>query len=165
MNTNKYLFIDGSVNPQLKIGFGAYLVLDENELHYDIKKDDIQSQIFEETSSTKLEIQILLYALNKIESKKYNLTIYTDCQNILTLNSRRDSFEKNNYLTKTNKIIQNSVEYKEYFRLVDFYNCTFIKLKGHKRKSTKDNIDKIFSLVDKTARAELRNFVSRYLPK
>ena len=36
MKNNKYLFIDGSVNPQLKIGFGAYLLLDD--LNSDILK-------------------------------------------------------------------------------------------------------------------------------
>ena len=160
-NINKYLFTDGSVNPQLKIGYGAYLLVDEQDIDDTIKKEDIKTNMFDDTSSTKLELQILLYALNTITPKDYNLTIYTDCQNILTLKSRRDTFEKNNYLTKTNKGVKNTLEYKEFFRLIDLYNCDFIKLKGHKKKSTKDNIDQIFSLVDKVARVCLRDYVTK----
>ena len=156
---NKYLFIDGSVNPQLKIGFGAYLLTVENCIYSTINKDDIKTKKFEDTSSTKLELQILLFALNDIDEQEYNLTIYTDCQNILTLNSRRDTFEKNNYLTKTNKVIKNTIEYQEFFKLIDLCSCNFVKLKGHKKKSTKDNIDQIFSLVDKTARINLRDYI------
>ena len=44
---------------------------------------------------------------------------------------------------------------------MDMYKCCFVKLKGHKKKSTKDNIDKIFSLVDKTARVHLRDYIKR----
>ncbi|MDB2405304.1 ribonuclease H [Arcobacteraceae bacterium] len=156
---NKYLFVDGSVNPQQKIGFGAYLLLDENDINNDINKNDIKTKFFEDTSSTKLELQILLYAFNTIAPKGYKLIIYTDCQNILTLTSRRDTLEKNNYLTKTNKVIKNTLEYKEFFSLIDLYDCEFIKLKGHKKKSTKDTIDQIFSLVDKRARVSLRNYI------
>ena len=159
INKNKYLFVDGSVNPQLKIGFGAYLLTNTNCNYSTIKKDDIKTQKFENTSSTKLELQILLFALNNIDLEEYNLTIYTDCQNILTLNSRRDTFEKNNYLTKTNKVIKNSIEYKEFFKLIDLCNCNFVKLKGHKKKSTKDNVDQIFTMVDKTARLKLRDYI------
>jgi len=157
-NINKYLFIDGSVNPQSNIGFGAYLLLDDIEVS-NINNDDIKVNMFNNTSSTKLEIQILLYALNNIKPKDTHLTIYTDCQNILTLEGRRDTFEKNNYLSKTNKVVKNHLEYKEFFKLTDFYNCTFIKVKGHKKKYTKVNIDRIFSLVDKTARLNLRNYM------
>ncbi len=159
INKNKYLFIDGSVNPQLKIGFGAYLLTDEDCIYSTIRKDEIITQKFEDTSSTKLELQILLFVLNNIALQEDNLTIYTDCQNILTLNLRRDAFEKNNYLTKTNKVIKNSIEYKEFFKLIDIYSGNFVKLKGHKKKSTKDNIDQIFSLVDKTARVTLREYI------
>lgn len=157
MKNNIYLFIDGSVNPQLKIGFGAYVLLDD--LNTNILKEDIKTQIFTDTSSTKLELQVLLYALNEITTKQYYLTIYTDCQNILTLNSRRDTLEKNRYLTKTGKVVKNTKEYKEFYKLIDTYNCNFIKLKGHKKKNTKDDIDKIFSLVDKTARIKLREYI------
>ncbi len=160
INKNKYLFVDGSVNPQLKIGFGAYLLTNIDCSYITIKKDDIKTQKFENTSSTKLELQILLFALNNIDLEEYNLTIYTDCQNILTLNSRRDTFEKNNYLTKTNKVVKNILEYKEFFKLIDLCNCNFVKLKGHKKKSTKDNVDQIFSMVDKTARVKLRDYIN-----
>ena len=157
-NINKYIFIDGSVNPQLKLGFGSYLIL--NNLNTTVHKDMIQTKMFNDTSSSKLEIQTLLYALNEITPKNYNITIFTDCQNILTLQDRRSTLENNNYLTKTNKIVKNHLEYKDFYRLFNMYNLKFVKLKGHKKKSAKDTIDNIFSLVDKSARNSLRNFIN-----
>ena len=49
------LFTDSSVNPQEKIGFGSFLLLnnDETKAFEDLKKD-IKLKRFENTSSTKL---------------------------------------------------------------------------------------------------------------
>ncbi|MDZ7819961.1 MAG: hypothetical protein U5K55_15720 [Aliarcobacter sp.] len=46
--------------------------------------------------------------------------------------------------------------YKEFFELLEKYNCEFIKVKGHKKNSLKDEIDNIFNLVDKASRNALR---------
>ncbi len=84
------------------------------------------------------------------------LTIFTDCQNILGLHSRREKFEKNNYLTSKNKKIANYELYKKFYKITDTLYCQFIKVKGHKPKNEKDNIDKFFTLVDKASRNALR---------
>ena len=39
---------------------------------------------------------------------------------------------------------------------IDELNLTFIKVKGHKKNSLKDEIDTIFNLVDKASRSALR---------
>ena len=57
------LFIDGSVNPKSNIGYGACLLLSQNDLPLDKLKswDNLKSMVkvrkFENTSSTKLELQ------------------------------------------------------------------------------------------------------------
>ena len=51
------LFCDGSVNPKTKIGFGAYFIYDEN-----LEKQNIKIKKFVDTSSTKLELEVLLWA-------------------------------------------------------------------------------------------------------
>jgi len=155
-----YLFTDGSVNPQEKIGFGAYLLINKNEFTSNTLQEKIKLKKFEDTSSTKLELQTLLWALSEINDISAKFIVYTDCQNILTLNNRRKRFEENDYYSKTNKCINNHLLYKEFFILQDKYSCEFIKVKGHKQKSQKDEVDKIFTLVDKSSRNALREYFS-----
>jgi len=150
------LFTDGSVNPQEKIGFGAYLQIDNQNIEFSSLKDTIKVKKFDNTSSTKLELQGLLWALNQIANSKKAIVVYTDCQNIIGLQKRRKQFEENNYLTKKNKLIANHTLYKEFYQLTDKLNCEFKKVKGHKVGSEKDLIDKVFTLVDKASRDALR---------
>ncbi|NVJ54617.1 MAG: ribonuclease H [Campylobacteraceae bacterium] len=153
MEKIKKLFVDGSVNPKNKVGIGAFYLYDEIK---DIEETNIITKKFEDTSSTKLELECLLWALKKVDSKE-KLLIYTDCQNIFSLLNREEKLKKNNYFTSTNKKIKNHLLYEEFFYLNEKYDLEFIKVKGHKKSSQKDEIDLIFSKVDKKARKELRN--------
>ncbi|MGA1931141.1 RNase H family protein [Arcobacter sp. YIC-464] len=148
------LFCDGSVNPQMKIGFGAYFILDEASSIQDIK-----IKKFEDTSSTKLELEVLLWALKDENIKDNPIKVYTDCQNILSLLKRRDKLEKNDFKTATNKIVNNRILYKEFYSMLDKNNIEFIKVEGHKKSSKKDEIDKAFNLVDKSSRKALREYI------
>lgn len=158
------LFTDSSVNPQQKIGMAAYLlVLDEN-ISKDEMKKDIKIKRFEDTSSTKLELQTLLWALGEAELELNNNTnqdieVYTDCQNIIGLENRREKLEKNDYHSSTGRLMNNHILYKEFFIKLDSLNISFIKVKGHKKTSLKDDIDNIFNLVDKASRNALRKIV------
>lgn len=155
------LFTDSSVNPQEKIGFGAYLlILDENKSVENLKKD-IKIKRFENTSSTKLELQTLLWALNEIIDKNMIIEIYTDCQNIIGLEDRREKLEKNNFHTSAGKIMNNHELYKDFFEKMDKLNIILIKVKGHKKNSLKNEIDTIFNLVDKASRNALRNEIEK----
>lgn len=154
MNSIK-LFTDSSVNPQEKIGFGAYLkIFNENVSLLDMKKD-IKTKRFEDTSSTKLELQTLLWALDEIENDSF-IEVYTDCQNIIGLEDRRKKLESNAYKSSKGKLMNNHELYKLFFEKIDKLNLVFIKVKGHKKSSLKDNIDEIFNLVDKASRNALR---------
>ena len=150
------LFCDGSVNPQEKIGFAAYFIYDENKLNQDIK-----IRKFKNTSSTKLELEALLWALEDENLINNSIIVFTDCQNILGLNQRREKFEENDYKTSTGKIIRNHELYKKFFEITDDLDCTFEKVKGHKKTSQKDEIDKLFNLVDKTSRKALREYFNK----
>lgn len=77
----------------------------------------------------------------------------------MTLMGRRKRFEDNNYISKNRKLIANHLLYKEFYTLVDVLQCDFIKVKAHKKESTKNEIDNIFSLVDKQSRDALRAFL------
>lgn len=148
------LFCDGSVNPQIKVGFGAYFILDEN-----IQNQNIKTKKFENTSSTKLELEVLLWALEAENIEETKVQVYTDCQNIFSLLNRREKLESNNFKTSTNKIVKNELLYKEFYSFIDKYEIEFIKVKGHKKSSLKDEIDKAFNLVDKASRSALREFI------
>ena len=150
------LFTDGSVNIQSKIGYGAYLVMSEFGLSLDSLKSLVKVKRFAPTSSTKLELQTLLWALSEIQTLGSKVIVYTDSKNIITLPGRRGRFECNNYYSKKNKRLNNYKLYQEFYRMTDQLDCKFIKVRGHMISNQKDNIDRIFSLVDKAARNELR---------
>lgn len=151
-----YLFTDGSVNPQSGIGFGASLILEDIAVSIDAAKELVQLKQFEDTSSTKLELQILLWSLAKIENSEKQILVYTDSQNIIGLSGRRLRFEKNNYISKNGKLIANHELYKEFYRLTDSLDCEIIKVKGHKQSSLKSKVDVFFTLVDRASRNALR---------
>lgn len=151
------LFCDGSVNPQKKIGFAAYFILDENITLKNIK---INIKKFEDTSSTKLELEALLWALEEEKLKNEKFIVYTDCQNILSLETRRNKLESSNYLSSSGKKIKNEELYKKFFILFDSLEIEFKKIKGHKKSSLRDDEDKLFNLVDKASRKALREYLS-----
>ena len=153
------LFCDGSVNPQEKIGFGAYFILEDDGKNFDEVKDSIKIKRFENTSSTKLELESLLWALEDENIQNKTIIVYTDCQNVLGLENRRKKLESNNYISSTGKIIRNHELYKRFYILIDNLDCSFQKVKGHKKSSLKDEIDKFFNLVDKESRKALRNSI------
>lgn len=152
------LFTDISVNRETKIGYGAYLFLDNLCATSDLS-EKIRLKKFKNTSSTKLELQTLLWAFQETEKYKGKFIIHTDSQNIIGLKDRRQRLEENNYLTKRNIPIKNYELYKEFFFMLDQIDAEFVKVTGHKSNKTKTNMDRIFSLVDKASRKALRGFI------
>lgn len=81
------------------------------------------------------------------------IRLYTDSQNIITLPSRRERLEGANFYSKKNKLLANHDVYREFFSMLDRVTFSLIKVAGHKPNCEKNDIDKIFSLVDRAARA------------
>lgn len=150
------LFTDGSVNTNSNIGFGAYLLVTNYEISIDKLKECVKVKRFENTSSTKLELQTLLWALNEIKITDKKITVYTDSQNIIGLQGRRARFELNDYMTRKNERIKNYKLYKEFYRITDTLDCEFVKIRGHQQTHKKDDIHKIFTIVDRASRIALR---------
>lgn len=151
------LFTDGSMNPQSKIGYGVYLTISEIDQSVDSMKKLVQVKKFKNTSSTKLELQTLLWALKNIKPEGKKVIIYTDSQNIIGLSGRRERFEKNNYYSKNGKRITNFELYQEFFRITDQLDCRILKVQGHKKSNQKENTDRLFTLVDRASRKALRD--------
>lgn len=150
------LFTDGSVNTKSKFGYGAYLFISEDGLSLDSLKEQVKVKRFEGTTSTKLELQTLLWALSEIHLSVNKVIVYTDSQNIISLLERRERLEQNNYSSKKNTLIKNYKLYQEFYKITDQLNCKFVKVRGHKKSIQKDNIDQHFTLVDRASRNALR---------
>ena len=154
------IFTDGSVNTQLKVGYGAYLVVSDLSASVHTLKESVKVKRFEQTSSTKLELQTLLWALDETitltNGSDMILTAYTDSQNIIGLPKRRARLEQNNYFSSKNKRLSNYQLYQEFYRLTARLNCKFVKVAGHQASSKKDEIDRLFGLVDQASRRALR---------
>ena len=91
------LFTDGSVNTKSKIGYGSFLVLNEKDLAS--SELDIRTKRFQNTSSTKLELETLLWALSTIDIGNAELSVFTDSSMIIGLNDRRGNLEKNSFFS------------------------------------------------------------------
>ena len=157
MTTEKlFLFTDGSVNTKSDIGYGAYLLVSENEMFSDDLLSKVKLKRFENTSSTKLEMQTVLWALTEIGKFEGKIVIYTDSQNIIGLHGRRERLEKSDFYSKQNRRITNWELYQAFYRLTDELNIEIKKVSGHKRTSTKDNIDRLFTIVDRASRNAVR---------
>jgi ribonuclease HI len=154
------LFTDASVNTQVKVGYGAYLVVNEECKPIETFKDKVKIKRFEQTSSTKLELQTLLWALDEIiildEQSDITITIYSDSQNIIGLPGRRSGLERNDYCSVKNKKLKNHELYQEFYRLISSIKCELVKVAGHQKSGNKDDINRLFSLVDKASRRALR---------
>jgi ribonuclease HI len=151
------LFTDGSVNTRTHIGFGAYLVVAEDEISIDELKSRVIVKEFEHTSSTKLELQTLLWALSDIQVNGRKVSVYTDSQNIISLEGRRARLEENDYRSKNNKRLNNYELYRDFFKMTDELDCEFLKVRGHRVSNQKDEIDRLFTLVDRASRNALRS--------
>ena len=153
--TEWHLFTDGSVNTQTKNGCGAALLITSDNLR--LTRDELRARVkvqeFAETSSTKLELQTLLWALRDAPETCTPLTVYTDSQNILGLADRRARFEAQNYHSKKGLPLRNAALYQAFFQISDDMEFKLVKVKGHKASAQRDVIDQLFNLVDKASRA------------
>lgn len=150
------LFTDGSVNSKSKIGYGAYLAVSDPELSLDELNAEVKVQRFEQTSSTKLELQTLLWALKDIQTSGYKVIVYTDSQNIIGLPQRRERLEQNDYRSNKNIRLNNFELYQEFYQLIDQLDCKLVKMLGHQPSRQKNDIEKFFTLVDRASRKALR---------
>jgi len=153
------LFTDGSVNTKSKIGYGAYLLISESSLQSELLPNQIQLKRFEQTSSTKLELQTLLWALNDIQPLHDKLTLYTDSQSLISLPARRERLEQMDYRSRQGRRLNNYQLYQDFYRLTAQFDFRMVKVSGHQPRRQKDEIAKLFSLVDKASRRALRDAI------
>lgn len=150
------LFSDGSVDVKSGTGYGAWLAFTDRNASYEELKCKVKVQRFENTSSVKLELETLLYALGQISYQGEKIEIHTDSLNILSLIERRRRLEQNDYTSKNNRLLKNHELYREFFKVTDQMDYKLIKVKGHQPDRKKDEINRLFTLVDRASRNALR---------
>lgn len=162
------LFTDVSLNPQFKVGIGGYLFVPmsflENEPHA-IEQGEVSAQLeikrFTETSSTKLEVQTVVWALDHLRGKLvgsagWNLAVYTDSQCIAGLRGRRAGLEQSDFIAKrSGQPLTHAALYRDFYSAYDQQCFELIKVSGHSRTSSHDTVQRIFSYVDRGVRKAL----------
>jgi len=168
------LFTDVSVSPVLKLGVGAYVIIPASFLEASsgvIAKPQITGRIkvrrFEETSSTRLELQTVLWALTENRQGPHgNLTIYSDSQCVSGLLNRKPRLLAGGFLSKkTNRQLGNASLYRTFFELHDELGFHVVKVDGHSGTRIRDAVQRIFSFVDKEARKALKTWLSELAEK
>jgi ribonuclease HI len=162
------LFTDVSLNPQRKLGIGGFLLVPVSFLEtepYAIESSDVSARLeikrFEETSSTTLEVQTVLWALEHSREKLSGqacggLRIYTDSQCVAGLLGRRAGLERNDFIAKrSERSLTNAALYRAFYTAHDQLGFQVIKVAGHSRASSHDTIRRIFSYVDQEVRRTL----------
>ena len=163
------LFTDVSVNPHTRQGVGGYLLLPVSFLDNDprdINRDDIAKQLmikgFSDTSSTRLEVQTVLWAVTDLQKKLSdtalkNLMIYTDSQCVVGLLKRREQLVLNDFIAKSSaKLLTNAILYREFYAAHDRFSFQLFKVSGHSRTGSQTTIQRIFSYVDREVRSVLK---------
>jgi ribonuclease HI len=163
------LFTDVSVNPQRKLGVGGYLLLPLPYLEVvpdNIQQTEVSARLkikrFADTSSTRLEIQTVLWALENLEEELAGLApgalrIYTDSQCVAGLAGRRTGLEQQGFIAKRSGLpLTNAPLYREFYAASDRLGFQLIKVPGHSRASSHDAVRRIFSYVDREVRKELK---------
>ena len=170
MNNFFSIFTDVSLNPVLKRGMGASLRLPSDYLDTEKdrlnKKEIIQNlrlRKFENTSSTQLEVETVLWAienfLNQIKiTENLKLDLYSDSQCVCGLLERRDGLNKKAFKNSRNETLKHAALYQKFYEYHDLLHFNVIKVTGHSPKDTHDTIHRVFSFIDNEVRQEMRKW-------
>lgn len=162
---DRALFADVSVDPKLRIGVGAYLAISASFFEAPLRilnSDEVANLIkvkrFEDTSSSKLELQTVLWALQEQPGPlKRKISLYTDSQCVSGLLKRRPRLMASDFLSKrTGRPLKNALLYRSFYECYDALGFDVNKVQGHTRARAGDTIQRIFSFVDKMARKKLK---------
>ncbi|MRR05544.1 MAG: ribonuclease H [Deltaproteobacteria bacterium] len=167
------LFTDVSSNPQRKCGVGACLLLPASCLEYlpqEINRTEISAHLrfkrFADTSSTKLEVQTVLWALENYQSQccgsdPGNLQVFTDSQCVTGLPGRRAGLEASQFLSRrSGQLLKNAPLYQAFFAAHDSLRFQLVKVAGHTRACSRNTVQQIFSCVDMEVRKALTSWLA-----
>jgi ribonuclease HI len=162
------LFTDVSVNPQRKLGVGGYLFVPLQFLEkdpHDIEREEVFARLkfkrFAETSSSRLEVQTVLWALDELRevlsgSAPGSLRMYTDSQCVAGLMGRRAGLIKRDFaVRRSGRELAHAPLYRAFYAAYDQFGFQLVKVPGHSRACSQDPVQLIFSCVDREVRKAL----------
>jgi ribonuclease HI len=169
------LFTDVSLNPKLKLGVGAYLVVPTSFLKvspHSLEISELAERLvvrrFEGTSSTTLEVRTVLWAIedyrNELKVSGLRLLhVYSDSQCVVGLLRRRPGLEvKGFHCKRTNRLLKNASLYRKFYEFYDKLGFEVIKVAGHSRSCSYDTVHRVFSFVDKKVRKALNLWMGEF---
>jgi hypothetical protein len=169
---SRALFADVSLDPVLRMGVGAYLVILSVLLKPSsciIDQSELPGQPvlrrFTCTSSTILELQTVLWALEEHRSMTTapgteKLQVYSGSQCIAGLLKRRTELTSRCFRSgETARLLRNVSLYRRYYDLHDELDFEVIKLKGYTNRSSRDAVLEVFFCLDKYVRKALRRWM------
>jgi ribonuclease HI len=157
------------------VGVGGYLVLSQSLIDAPSSpitisklKDTLALKRFEGTSSTKLEVQTVLWALEQyclvssISSVSDKLHIYTDSQCVEGLLLRRTRLESSGFRSKGgNRPLKNAALYRKYYEFHDRLKFQVTKVAGHTPARSRDTAQHVFSFIDRNVRLALKSWINQ----
>ncbi len=154
------LFVDGSCDPNSKIGYGAMLFVPEGDCRSPGHlKEEVAVCRFYPCTSSSLELETLLWAWGKLGEKARTASVMTDSQTIVGLPARRATLEASNFCSRGGKPLRQGELYRSFYDVFDRLSPRVEKIRGHQPKTGKTRDDLLFSLVDKASRSALRSEV------
>ena len=160
------LFTDVSVNPQRRLGIGGYLLVPVSSLEQEpdnFERGAVTARLvikrFEDTTSTKLEVQTVLWALDELREEPAGadpgaLRIYTDSQCVAGLLGRRAGLTGRDFVARrSGRPLAHAPLYRAFYTTYDRLGFQLIKVAGHTR--THDTVQRVFSHVDREVRKAL----------
>ncbi|MBL6763432.1 MAG: hypothetical protein ISQ14_00640 [Verrucomicrobiae bacterium] len=163
----RILFTDGSTNPALRIGVGAAMAVPRAWLERDadqILPDEVAaltvSRRFTDTSSTRLELETVLWAMREHAPGKVSLALGTDSQCVAGLPARRERLEATAFVSGASGAeLRHADLYREFYRELDRRPVALFKLAGHADYRYQEAAQRIFHFVDREARRQLKRWM------
>ncbi len=158
-----YIYTDASFAHQQKTACIGFLVFRDQKSHAAniFANATLHTSIISEKNNIRAELRSFILAVNSVNSDPENkLTVYTDCQAISALLSRREKLQNADFKSLgSGKMLSNADLYQEFFALNDSVNWQIIWLKGHKAQGDRTCDDKNFRYLDQCVRKSLRTYL------
>lgn len=167
------VFSDAATSSKANLAIGAFLFLNQSNMkeYTDYSNQDLMTALkklvvykkYPSHKSTWAEIKTAIDALYTLQQNHSSpqIEIYTDCQSLCDLlGHRREKLEKNNFMTQSGKLHQNTILYKALFAIADKFQINILKIKGHDRSAHRFTVQsRIFAVLDKLCRNQLRSIL------
>lgn len=160
-----YIYSDASFSKPHGIAFLGYGIFGSTKGHETLSLSEVEMKLFcvQETNNIRAELLSAIKALNDCPEGK-NVILYTDCQNILNLTSRRPKLEQTNFMSQAkNQPLANADYYRDFYAAADRLNPELIWIKGHSPQRNLNRIGKNFSILDQAVRRGLRQAISEII--